>query len=95
MKKPDLIDVVVNQTGMKKREVTEVLETALQVMTLTLRKHEKVQLVGFGTFEPRRRKARLGRNPRTQEEIKVGATWSLVFRPGKRLRAALGGKSAR
>ena len=93
MKKADIIDEVVNQTGLKKRDVTDVIETALLTMTLALRKHEKVQIVGFGTFEPRRRKARLGRNPRTQEEIEVGATWSLIFRPSKRLRAGLGGKS--
>ncbi len=93
MKKADVIDEVVNQTGLRKRDVTDVVEIALEAMILALRKHEKVQLVGFGTFEPRRRKARIARNPRTQEEIRVGSTWSLVFRPGKHLRSALSGKS--
>jgi DNA-binding protein HU-beta len=57
-----------------------------------LKKHEKVQISGFGTFEPRKRKARVGRNPRTQEEIKVAASWSLGFRPGKQLRSIVSGK---
>jgi DNA-binding protein HU-beta len=94
LKKADLIDEVVSQTGLPKRQVTEVIELSLQAMAAALRKHEKVQLVGFGAFEPRPRNPRLARNPRTQEEITVGASWSLLFRPSKQLRASLGAKTA-
>lgn len=81
MKKPDLIDHIVEQTGYRKGEVTEVLEVAIQAITATLKKHNRVQISGLGVFEPRRRKARLGKNPRTQEQIRIPQTWSLASGP--------------
>jgi len=89
LRKADLIDAVVAHTGLPKRDVGAVIEAAVETMAATLRRRETVQIVGFGAFEPRRRKPRLGRDPRTQDEIKVGVSWSLVFRPSKRLRASL------
>ena len=89
MRKADLIDTVAARTGLPRRDVGAVIETAVEIMAATLRRHETVQIVGFGAFEPRRRKPRVARNPRTQDEIKVGVSWSLVFRPSKRLRASL------
>jgi DNA-binding protein HU-beta len=91
--KADLIDEVANATGLTKKEVTNIVEAVFNHMAHALEKHEKVQIVGFGTFEPRRRKARVGRDPRTQEEIRIGASWSLNFRPGKQLRDLVTGKS--
>jgi DNA-binding protein HU-beta len=90
--KADLIDEVANATGLTKKEVTNIVEAVFDQMTNALEKHEKVQIVGFGTFEPRRRKARIGRDPRTQEEIRIGPSWSLNFRPGKQLKDLLTGK---
>lgn len=92
MTKADLIDEVANATGLTKKEVTNIVEAVFDQMTNALEKHEKVQIVGFGTFEPRRRKARIGRDPRTQEEIRIGPSWSLSFRPGKQLKDLLTGK---
>ena len=61
--KADLIDEVTKYATMKKKDVTDLVEAEFNVMTDALKRHEKVQIVGFGTFEPRRRKARVGRDP--------------------------------
>jgi DNA-binding protein HU-beta len=90
--KADLIDEVTEKMGLKKKDVTNLVEVVFDSMAARLKKHEKVQIVGFGTFEPRRRRARVGRDPRTQESIKIGATWSLCFRPGKHLRGLVTGR---
>lgn len=92
MTKAELIDRVAETTGAKKKEIAAVVEALLGAVVATLRKHEKVQISGFGTFEARRRKARAGRNPRTQEAIRVAAGWSLGFRPAKQLKAIVSGK---
>jgi DNA-binding protein HU-beta len=55
-----------------------------------LKKGEKVQITGFGSFEPRHREARTGRNPRTGKEIDIAASTSAAFRPGKGLKDAIG-----
>jgi DNA-binding protein HU-beta len=93
--KAELIDEVTEATGLKKKDVTSVVEAVFGAMAGQLKKHEKVQIVGFGTFEARRRKARVGRDPRTQEKIPIAASWSLAFRPGKQLREMVTGKARR
>ncbi len=95
MKKGDIIDQIVEQTGHRKTDVTEIMDTAIAVVTAALKKHTRVHISGLGIFEPRRRKARVGKNPRTQEPIRIPQTWSLVFRPGRQLRAAITGKDPR
>ena len=92
MTKAELVDEVAGRTRASKKETTRIIDTMFVAIAARLKKHEKVQISGFGTFEPRRRKARVGRNPRTQEEIKVAASWSLGFRPGKQLRSIVSGK---
>ncbi len=92
MTKAELIDEVAERTGASKKETTWIIDAMFGAIAAKLKKHEKVQISGFGTFEPRKRKARVGRNPRTQEEIKVAASWSLGFRPGKQLRSIVSGK---
>lgn len=94
MTKAELIDRVAEATGMKKKDAASTVEAVFNAMVSTLKKHEKVQISGFGTFEARRRKARLGRDPRTQETIKVPASWSLGFRPAKQLKGLVSGKVA-
>ena len=94
MTKAELIDEVAERTGVTKREIIGIIDAVFGVIAAKLKRHEKVQISGFGTFEPRRRKARVGRNPRTQEEIKVAASWSLGFRPGKQLRSLVSGRGA-
>lgn len=93
--KAELIDEATEATGLKKKDVTSVVEAVFGAMAGQLKKHEKVQIVGFGTFEARHRKARVGRDPRTQEKIPIAASWSLAFRPGKQLREMVTGKARR
>jgi len=93
--KAELIDEVTEATGLKKKDVTNAVEAVFSTITAQLKKHQKVQIVGFGTFEPRRRKARVGRDPRNQETIRIPASWSLGFRPGKQLKETVSGKAAK
>ncbi len=93
MTKADLIDAITEETGLRKKDVTGVVEAAFASMAGALKKHEKVQIVGFGTFEPKKRKARVGRDPRTQQAIKIAASWSLSFRAGKQLKDEISGKT--
>jgi DNA-binding protein HU-beta len=91
--KAELIAAVAERTGLKKKDLDTILDAVLAVIAATLKKHEKVQISGFGTFEARRRRARTGRNPRTQEMIRVGPSWSLGFRAGKQLKQVVSGKA--
>lgn len=95
MKKPEIVEQVVERTGYRKRVVSEVIDAAIGLITDELQRHHKVHVAGLGIFEPRKRKARNGTNPRTQESLKLPPTWSLVFRPSVPLRVALTGKHPR
>lgn len=95
MTKAELIDDVTEATGLKKKDVTNVVEAVFRTMTAQLKKHQKVQIVGFGTFEPRRRKARVGRDPRNQKTIRIPASWSLGFRPGRQLKESVSGRASK
>lgn len=90
MTKPELINAVAEKTGMKKKDVAGAIEAILDTIMKTLREKEHMSLVGFGTFDVRARAARVGRNPRTGEQIRIPATRVPVFRPGRRLREAVG-----
>ena len=90
MTKPELISAVAEKTGMKKKDAASAIEAILDTIMKTLREKEQVSLVGFGTFDVRARAARVGRNPRTGEQIRIPATRVPVFRPGRRLREAVG-----
>ena len=83
MNKAELIAAVAAKTGDTKKSAEVALNAILSSITDSLKKGEKVQLVGFGSFEVRKRAARKGRNPQTGEEIKISASKSPVFKPGK------------
>ena len=83
MNKSDLIAAIAAKTGSTKKDAEATLNAFVDVVTDSLVKGDKVQLVGFGTFEVRERKERVGRNPRTKEEIKIPASKVPVFKPGK------------
>jgi len=91
--KAELISRLAETTGMKRKDLVTVVNALVSTIAQTLKRHEKVQISGFGTFEPRRRRARAGRNPQTQEAIRVAASWSLGFRPAKQLKAIVAGKA--
>ena len=86
MNKSDLIAALAAKTGDTKKSAEATLNAFIETVTESLVKGEKVQLVGFGSFEVRKRAARKGRNPQTKEEIKIPASKAPVFKAGKALK---------
>ncbi len=86
MNKSDLVAAIAAKTGDTKKSAEETLNAFVDVVTAALVEGEKVQLVGFGSFEVRKRAARKGRNPQTKEEIKIPASKAPVFKAGKALK---------
>ncbi|WP_297376702.1 HU family DNA-binding protein [uncultured Helcococcus sp.] len=90
MNKSELVAAIAEKSGLTKVDSTKALDSLLEAVTEALKKEEKVQLVGFGTFEVRHRKAREGRNPRNPEEkIHIPASKAPVFKAGKTLKEAV------
>lgn len=86
MNKSDLIAAIAAKTGETKKSAEASVNAFVDVVTASLVKGDKVQLVGFGSFEVRKRAARKGRNPQTKEEIKIPASKAPVFKAGKALK---------
>ena len=86
MNKNELVTSMAEKTGMKKTEVEKVLKAFTDTVAEELKKGEKIQLVGFGTFEVSERGAREGRNPRTGETMKIAASKAPKFKAGKALK---------
>ena len=86
MNKSELIAAIAAKTGSTKKDAEASLNAFVEVVEETLVKGGKVQLVGFGSFEVRKRAARKGRNPQTKEEIKIPASKAPVFKAGKALK---------
>ena len=84
--KADLVNHVADLTGMKKKDVKAVIDALLGEISEMLDRDYKVQLTGFGTFEVRKRKARVGVKPGTTERIKIPASKYPAFKPGKALK---------
>jgi len=84
--KSELVDLVAEKAGMSKKDSEKAVKAVLDGITEGLVKGDKVQLVGFGTFEVRNRKEREGRNPATGEKIKIEALKVPAFKPGKALK---------
>jgi nucleoid DNA-binding protein len=89
MNKEQLVEKVAERTGATKKDALEVLNSALDLVTVSLKRGEKVTLVGFGTFLVRKRKAREGRNPQTGAKIKIPAKKVPAFTAGKELKSAV------
>ncbi len=83
MNKSELVGMVSEKTEMAKKDVEKVVNAVIESIVDTVTRDEKVQLVGFGTFERRHRAARKGRNPATNEEITIPALNVPVFKAGK------------
>ena len=86
MNKAELIAAIAAKTGETKKGVEATVNAFVDVITEALIEGDKVQLVGFGSFEVRKRSARKGRNPQTKEEIKIPASKAPVFKAGKALK---------
>lgn len=89
MNKTELINAVAEQAALSKKDSEAAVNAALEVITAALKDGDKVQLVGFGSFEVKKREARVGRNPRTKEAIDIPASKVPVFKPGKALKDAV------
>ncbi len=92
MNKSDLIAAMAAKTGETKKSAEASLDAFVSAVTDSLKKGDKVQLVGFGSFEVRKRAARKGRNPQTKEEIKIPASKAPVFKAGKALKEVVNKK---
>ena len=89
MNKAELIAAVAEKTGLSKKDTEAAVSAAIEVITEALAQNEKVQLVGFGSFEVKSRAARIGRNPRTKQQIEIPASKTPVFKAGKALKDAV------
>ena len=89
MNKAELIDAIADSAELTKASAARALDSALESITKALKKGDSVTLVGFGTFVVRKRAARMGRNPRTGESIKIKASKVPAFKAGKALKDAI------
>jgi len=87
--KTELVASIAEKTGLTKKDAEKAVDGMTESIKESLQNQEKVQLVGFGTFEVRERAARKGRNPQTGEEIDIAAAMMPAFKPGKALKDAL------
>ena len=83
MNKTELIDSIADKTGQTKADVAKVLDALMETIEATVAGGDKVLLVGFGTFEPQHRNARVGRNPQTGEPLEIAEATLPKFTPGK------------
>ena len=86
MNKAELVAAVAEKTALSKKDSENAVNAAFEAITAALVGGDKVQLVGFGAFEVKERNARVGRNPKTKEEIQIPASRVPVFKAGKALK---------
>ena len=86
MHKNELINAVAEKAALSKKDAEAAVTAALDAVAAALAEGDEVRLVGFGTFEVKKREARIGRNPKTKEEIQIPATKVPAFKPGKALK---------
>ena len=91
MNKTELVAALAAKTELSKKDAEKALNAVVETITEALKTGDKVALVGFGTFEAKERPARVARNPRTGEEIKVEASKTPAFKAGKALKDAVNG----
>ncbi|MEE2961048.1 MAG: integration host factor subunit alpha [Myxococcota bacterium] len=89
MTKAELVEAIHEQVGLSKKESADVVELVFDTMKLTLEKSEKIKISGFGNFEVRNKRSRVGRNPQTGEVIEIAARSVLTFKPSQVLKGAL------
>ena len=89
MNKAELINAVADKAEVSKADASRAVDAFIEVITKALKKNEKVSLVGFGTFDIRKRKARTGRNPKTGAPLKIAASKNPAFKAGKALKDAV------
>lgn len=95
MNKTELIAAVAEKTGESKVKTAAAVEAVFEAISDAMQKKEKVQLIGFGTFQTSERKARTGKNPRTGEAVKIAACTVPAFKAGKGLKEKVNTKPAK
>jgi DNA-binding protein HU-alpha len=88
MRKAELTLAVAEQAGLTLDQASRLLNAVLEEISQALARHERVSLLGFGTFVQRHRGARATKNPQTAEPLRIGASNTVAFKPGKALRDA-------
>jgi len=91
MNRKELIDALATKTGSTKADADRNIAALIEIISSTLKKGDNVALVGFGTFEVRKRAARIGRNPKTGAELKIKASKVPAFKAGATLKATVNG----
>jgi len=91
MNKEELVQEVAKKTKISQKQTEEIIGALVETITKTVAKGKKVTLIGFGTFEPRKRAARIGRNPQTGKELKIAAKTVPAFSAGKKFKDLVGG----
>ncbi len=86
MNKAEMVAAVAEKTGLSKKDSERAINATFETITDALEAGDRVQLVGFGAFDIKQRAARVGRNPRTNEEVQIAASRIPVFKPGKVLK---------
>ena len=89
MNRAELVSAMSDKTGLSKKDTENALKAFTEIVTKQLKKGDKIQLVGFGTFEVSKRAARTGRNPQTGKEMKIKASKAPKFKAGKALKDAV------
>ncbi|MBC7191116.1 HU family DNA-binding protein [Marinobacter sp.] len=89
MRKPELAAAIADQTGLSREKASEVITAFTDQVSASVAKSQDVTLIGFGTFNIRKREARNGRNPRTGTPIRIPASRTVGFKPGKALKDAV------
>ena len=89
MNKAELIEAIAKKAELSKKDSEKALNAVVDAVTAALKDGDKVSVVGFGTFETKTRAARIGRNPKTKEEIKIPASRVPGFKAGKALKDAV------
>ena len=89
MSKQQLVEMMASKAGLTKSDAARALDAFMESVTETLKKGDKVSLVGFGTFATSKREARTGRNPRTGETVNIAARTAATFKAGAKLKDAL------
>ncbi len=89
MNKAELVSAIADKTSLSKKDAEAAIKAFTEVVAEELKKGEKIQLVGFGTFEVSKRAARTGRNPQTGKEMKIPASKAPKFKAGKALKDSI------
>lgn len=92
MNKTELVSAIAEKSELSKKDAEKALKAFIETVTAELKKGEKIQLVGFGTFETTKRAARTGKNPQTGKAIKIAACTAPKFKAGKALKEAVNSK---